>query len=188
MLTQSRKQAVERNLVEYHDISGRHRMDNGMNTEFRVKLTPENNKAFNSQSLPMAILLNKDLIFELAPLHKKGIIIVLPFSNYGSPIFTQTKPNGELCLLVDRRNINTLIADDYTQNNNPVRTLSGAAQHLAGKSLQKSRLRSSLSLFADGGPTVSGSACIQFCKQNFRIQKVCARSYQICVCFLKLHA
>ena len=36
---------------------------------------------------------------------------------------------------MDLRKINTLIADDHTNNNHPVSTLSGAAQHLAGKSL-----------------------------------------------------
>ena len=68
-------------------------------------------------------------------MHKYGIITVLPFSKYASPIFAQRKPNGKLRLLVDLRKINTLIADDYTNNNHPVSTLSDAAQHLAGKSL-----------------------------------------------------
>ena len=68
-------------------------------------------------------------------MHKYGIITVLPFSKYGSPIFAQRKPNGNLRLLVDLRKINTLRADDYTNNNIPVSTLSDAAQHLAGKSL-----------------------------------------------------
>ena len=36
---------------------------------------------------------------------------------------------------VDLRKINSLIADDYTNNNHPVSTMSDAAQHLAGKSL-----------------------------------------------------
>ena len=36
---------------------------------------------------------------------------------------------------MDLKNINSLIADDYTNNNHPVSTLSDAAQHLAGKSL-----------------------------------------------------
>ena len=68
-------------------------------------------------------------------MHKYGIMTVLPFSKYASPIFAQRKPNGKLRLLVDLRKINTLIADDYTNNNHPVNTLSDAAQHLAGKSL-----------------------------------------------------
>ena len=44
-------------------------------------------------------------------------------------------PNENLRLLVDLRKINSLIADDYTNNNHSVRTLSDAAHHLAGKSL-----------------------------------------------------
>ena len=68
-------------------------------------------------------------------MHKYGIITVLPFSKYASPILAQRKPNGKLRLLVDLLKINTLIADDYTNNYHPVSTLSDAAQHLAGKSL-----------------------------------------------------
>ena len=60
---------------------------------------------------------------------------MLPFSKYASPIFAQRKPNGKLRLLVDLRKINTLIADDYTNNIHTVNILSDAAQHLAGKSL-----------------------------------------------------
>ena len=134
-LTETEKQAIEDILVEYHDIFARHRMDIGMNTEFKVKLTPKDDKAVYSQSLPMPIQLKEDLIVELALMHKYGIVTVLPFSKYASPIFAQRKPNGKLRLLVDLRKINSLIADDYTNNNHPVSTLSDAAQHLAGKSL-----------------------------------------------------
>ena len=135
LLTETEKQAIENILVEYQDIFARHRMDIGMNTEFKVKLTPKDDKAVYSQSLPMPIHLKEDLIVELALMHKYGIITVLPFSKYASPIFAQRKPNGKLRLLVDLRKINSLIADDYTNNNHPVCTLSDAAQHLAGKSL-----------------------------------------------------
>ena len=135
LLTETEKQAVEDILVEYHDIFARHRMDIGMNTEFKVKLTPKDDKAVFNQTLPMPIHLKEDLIVELALMHKYGIITVLPFSKYASPIFAQRKPNGKLRLLVDLRKINSLIADDYTNNNHPVSTLSDAAQHLAGKSL-----------------------------------------------------
>ena len=110
-------------------------MDIGMNTDFKVKLTPKDDKAVYSQSLPMPIHMKEDLIVGLALMHKYGIITVLPFSKYASPIFAQRKPNGKLRLLVDLRKINSLIADDYTNNHHPVSTLSDAAQHLAGKSL-----------------------------------------------------
>ena len=72
---------------------------------------------------------------DLALLHKYGIITTLPFSKYASPIFAQRKPNGKLRLLVDLRKINTLIADDYINNNHPVSTLIDAAQHMAGENL-----------------------------------------------------
>ena len=100
-----------------------------MNTEFKVKLTPKDDKAVYSQSLPMPIHLKEDRIVELALMHKYRIITVLPFSKYASPIFAQGKPNGKLRLLVDLRKNNSLIADDYTNNNHPVSTLSDAAQH-----------------------------------------------------------
>ena len=106
-----------------------------MNTELKVKLTPKDDKAVCSQSLPMPIHLKEDLIVELALMRKNGIITVLPLSKYASPIFAQRKPNGKLRLFVDLRKINTLIVDDYTNNNHPVSALSDAAQHLAGKSL-----------------------------------------------------
>ena len=110
-------------------------MDIGMNTEFKVKLTPKEDKVVYSQSITMPIHLKEDLIVELALMHKYGTLTVLPFSKYASPIFAQRKPNGKLRLLVDLRKINNLIADDYTNKNHPVSTLSNAAQHLAGKSL-----------------------------------------------------
>ena len=135
LLTKTEKQAIEDILVEYHDIFDRHRMDIGMNTEFKLELTPKDDKAVSSQSLPMPIHLKEDLKVELVLMHKYGIITVLPFSKYASPIFAQRKPNGKLGLLVDLRKINSLIADDYTNNNHPVSILSDAAQHPAVKSL-----------------------------------------------------
>ena len=70
LLTETEKQAVEDILVDYHDIFARHRMDFGMNTEFKVKLIPKDDKAVYSQSLPMPIHLKEDLIVELALMHK----------------------------------------------------------------------------------------------------------------------
>ena len=106
-----------------------------MNTEFKVKLSPRDDKAVYSQSLSIPIHLKEDLIVELAVMHKCGIITLLPFSKFASPIFAQRKPNGKLRLLVDLRKNNSLIADDYINNIHPVSTLSDAAKHLARKSL-----------------------------------------------------
>ena len=135
-----------------------------MNTEFKVKLTPKDDKAVYSQSLPMPIHLKEALIVELALMHKYGIITVLLFSKYAGPIFEQRKANGKLHLLVDLRKINTLIADDYTNNNHPVSTLSGAAQHLAGKSLFcKLDCSQAYLCLQMADQRLSGNACIQFC-------------------------
>ena len=129
------KQAVEDLLVEFHDIYARHRFDIGINTKFNVQLTPLDNKSAYSQSLPTPINLKDNILVELALLHKYGIITTLPFSKYASPIFAQRKANGKLRLLLDLRKINTLIEDDYINNNHPVSTLTDAAQHMAGKNL-----------------------------------------------------
>ena len=135
LLTDREKQAIEKTQVENHNFFARPRMDIGMNTEFKVKLTPKDNKTVYSQNLPMPIHLKEDLIVELALMHKYGIITELPFSNYASPIIAQRKPNGKLRLLVDLRKIDRLIADDYTNNIHPVSALSEAAHYLARKSL-----------------------------------------------------
>ena len=59
----------------------------------------------------MPIQQKEDLIVELALMHNYGIIALLPFAKYASPIFAQRKPNGKLRLLVDLRKINSLIAE-----------------------------------------------------------------------------
>ena len=135
LLTETEKQAIEDFLVDCNDVFPRHRMDIVKNTEFKVKSTLKDDEAVYSQSLPKPIQMKEDLFVDLVLMHKYGIIAVLPFSEYASPIFAQRKPNGKLRLLVDLLKINSLIADDYTNNKHPVSTLSDAAQHLAGKSL-----------------------------------------------------
>ena len=69
LLTEAEKQAKENILVEYYDIFARHRMDLGMNTEFKVILTPKNDRAAYSQILPMPSDLKEHLIVELALVH-----------------------------------------------------------------------------------------------------------------------
>ena len=120
------KKQLEQTIVEYNDIFERHRLDNGINNSFKVKLTPKDERPIYTQSLPVPINLKEDLTVELALMHRYGIITTLPFSKYVSPIFAQRKPNGKLRLLVDLRKINALISDDYINNNHPVSTLSDA--------------------------------------------------------------
>ena len=123
----------------------------------------------------MPIYLKEDLIVELALMHKYGNITVLFFSKYASPIFAQRKPNGKLRLLVDLRKINSLIADDYTNNSHPLTTLSDAAQHLQGKSLF-CKLDCSQAYHCLQMADQRGNARIQFCQQNLCLQKTCTRS------------
>ena len=149
-------------MVDCLDIFASHRMDIGMNTEFKVKLTPKDDKAVYSQILPMRIHLKEDLILVSALMHNYGIITLLPFSKYASPIFAQKKPNVKLRLLVDLRKINSLISDDYTNNNHPVSIQSDSRTPGMEVTILQTRLLPSLSLFADGGPMVSGNTCIQF--------------------------
>ena len=104
----------------------------------------------------MLIQLKRDLTIELALLHKDGIITVLPLWKHATPIFEQRKPNGRLHLLVDLKKVNSLIAEDYTDNNHPISTLSDVAEHLARKLF-------SASLIADCWPTVVDNVCIHFC-------------------------
>ena len=121
--------------MEFHDIFARHRFDIGINTEFKVQLTPLDNRPALSRSLPAPFNLKDDILVELDLLHKYGIITTLLFSKYASPIFARRKPNGKLRLLVDLRKINTLIADVYINNKHPASSLTNAAQHMAGKNM-----------------------------------------------------
>ena len=120
-------------MVKYHDIFARHRLDIGINTEFKIKLTPKHDEPVYAQSLPTPTNLKDDLLVELALMQEYGIITTLPYSKYSSPIFTQRKPNGKLRILVDLRRINHLLKNDYNQHNHPVTTMADAAQHMAGK-------------------------------------------------------
>ena len=134
-ITGKDRETLETTIVEFNDIFARQRLDIGMNTQFKVSLTPKDDKPVYTQSLPVPINLKEDLTVELALMHKCGIITTLPFSKYAYPIFAQRKRNGKLRLLVDLHKINALIADDYNNSNQNVSTLSDAAQHLAGKKL-----------------------------------------------------
>ena len=48
--TEIKKEAIEDILVEYHENFARHKLDIGMNTEIKVKLTPKDEKAICIQS------------------------------------------------------------------------------------------------------------------------------------------
>ena len=157
------KQAVGDLLVEFHDYFAQHHFDIGINTEFKVQLTPLDNRLAFSQRLPAPINLKDDLLVQPELLHKYGITVTLPFDKYASPIFAQRKPNGKLRLLVDLRKLNTVIADDYINNNHPVSTSTDAAQPMAGKKLVlQAWLFPGVSLPPNGQPATNRTPCFQF--------------------------
>ena len=133
ILTEHEQQRIEELLVKYHTIFARHRLDIGINTDFKIKLTPKHDDPVYAQSLPTPTNLKDDLLVELALMQEYGIITTLPYSKYSSPIFAQRKPNGKLRMLVDLRRINHLLKNDYNNHNHPVTTIADAAQHMAGK-------------------------------------------------------
>ena len=71
-------------------------------------------------------------------MHKYGVITVLSFSKYASPVFAQRKPNGKLRLPVFFREVNIVIAGEHTNNIHPVSTLADTEKHLAEKSFSGS--------------------------------------------------
>ena len=133
ILTEHEQQRIEELLVKYQTIFARHRLDIGINTDFKIKLTPKHDDPVYAQRLPTPTNLKDDLLVELALMQEYGIITTLPYSKYSSPIFAQRKPNGKLRILVDLRRINHLLKNDYNKHNHPVTTFANAAQHMAGK-------------------------------------------------------
>ena len=80
LITGKDRDRLENTVVEFHDIFARHRLDIGMNTQFKVSLTPKDDKPVYTQSLPVPINFKDDLTVELALMHRYGIITTLPFS------------------------------------------------------------------------------------------------------------
>ena len=126
-------QQIESLFVKYHTTFARHRLDIGINIEFKIKRTPKHNEPVYAQSLPTPTNLKDQLLVEVALMPEYGIITTLRYSNYSLPIFAQRKPEGKLRILVDLCRINHLLKTDYNQHGLPVTTIANATQHMAGK-------------------------------------------------------
>ena len=135
ILTPEERVKVEDKLVKYQHIFARHRLDIGFNNEFRIKLTPEDDRAVYSQGHPTPVHLRKEMLVELSLMQYYGIITTLPFSKHASPIFAQRKSNGNLRILIDLRRVNHLIRHDYDSHNFPISSIADVGHHLAGKKL-----------------------------------------------------
>ena len=117
ILTEQEQQRIEALLVKYHMIFARHCLDKGINTDFKIKLTPKHDDPVYAQSLLTPTNMNDDLLVELALMQEYGVITTLPYSKFSTPIFAQWKPNGKFRKLVDLRRINHLLKNDYNQHN-----------------------------------------------------------------------
>ena len=133
ILNEQKQQIIEALLVKYHIIFAGHRLDIGINTDFKIKLLPKHDDPVYAQSLPTPTNFKDYLLVELALIRDYGIIMTLPYSKYSSPTVAQRKPNGKLRILVDLRRINHLVKNDYNQHNHTVTTIAEAVQHMAGK-------------------------------------------------------
>ena len=133
ILTPAEKVKLEELLVKYQHIFSRHRLDIGKNTEFKVKLTPLDQRAVYTQGRPTPIHLRKEMLVELSLMQYYGIIVSLPYSKHASPIFAQRKSSGNLRILIDLRRVNHLIKHDYDSHNFPISSLADVGNHLAGK-------------------------------------------------------
>ena len=78
ILTEQEQQRIEALLVKYHTIFARHRLDIGINTDFKIKLTPKHDDPVYAQSLPTPTNLKDDLLVELALMQEYGTITTLP--------------------------------------------------------------------------------------------------------------
>ena len=96
ILTEHEQQRIEELLVKYHTIFARHRLDIGINTDFKIKLTPKHDDPVYAQSLPTPTNLKDDLLVERALMQEYGIITTLPYSKYSSPVFARTKTQREI--------------------------------------------------------------------------------------------
>ena len=153
-------------MVKYHDIFARHRRGIGINTEFKIKLTPKHDEPVYAQSLPTPTNLKDDLLVELALMQEYGVITTLPCSKYSSPIFAQRKPNGNLTILVDLRRINHLLKNNHPYSAQPSSDDDGrrSAAHGRKAILLQTGLFTSIPQLADGRRTVSPVTRFQFRK------------------------
>ena len=132
---QGKRKSVEKLLVSYHHIFGKHRFDVGLASNFSVRLKPEHDRPVYSACPPAPIDFRDDILVELALMTYFGIVKPLTYSKNSSPLFCQRKPSGKLRMLIDLRKINHLIRHDYESHNFPISTLADAGNHLAGKTL-----------------------------------------------------
>ena len=85
--TEVEKQGIGDFLVICNKIFARHKMNFGINTDFKVKLTPKDEKAVYNQNLPMPSHMKENLMVELGLILNYRVATVLRFSSTQVPFF-----------------------------------------------------------------------------------------------------
>ena len=127
------KRSVEDLLLRYHHIFARHCSDIGRNDDFKVKLISENSEPMYTQGPSTPIHYRDEVLVELALFQYWEVITTLTYSKYSSPIFAVREPSGKLRLLVDLRQTNHLIRQDYDNHKFAIVTLVDVNADLSGK-------------------------------------------------------
>ena len=79
-LDERERQQIENLQVKYNNVFAWHRLDIGINTDFKIKLTPKHDEPVYAQSLPTPTNLKDDLLDELALMQEYGIITTLAYN------------------------------------------------------------------------------------------------------------
>ena len=134
-LSSDERKECEEILIEFHDIFGRHRFDIGINREFKVKLTPNDDRPAYSQSLPTPINLKDDITIELALLQSMASLQHYLFLNTPAQYLHNANPTGASDSLLTYEKSTTSSPKITSTTTTQLSTLSDAAQHMAGKKL-----------------------------------------------------
>ena len=105
------------------------------NTDFKIKLTPENPLPVYVQGPPASIHLNDEILVEMAILQFFNIITTMSHSIYSSPILVHRKSSTKLCILVVLRRVNHLLLHGFSNCNWPISNMTDAINHFFDESL-----------------------------------------------------
>ena len=122
LITGEDRENLESIIVVFNDIFARHRLDIGMNTQFKVNLTQKMTqlsapKVYQSTNQP-----------QRGPDGRTGLHA--PLRNHNDTARLKVR-QPYLHTTPYLRNINILNSDDYIKTNDPINTFSDAVQHIS---------------------------------------------------------
>ena len=133
LITGKDRKNLEDTIVEFNDIFARHKLDIGMNTQFKVSLTPQDDKPVCTQSLPVPHQSQRRSDCGASPHASIRHHHDTPILQICHPHLRTTETQRQVESIGGPAKNQRPIADDYINNNHPFSTLSDAAEHLAGK-------------------------------------------------------